>query len=108
MATTRGWALKGNIMDAINYVLDLKHHEAKTNGGIYTTSSYEDVSPLLSGYKMKTNSHNYKQKETQGTKKKNVGYHLQFSLAPREGTPEDCLKMAEEWINTISMVKQIM
>lgn len=102
MATTRGWALKGNIMDAVNYVLDLKHHEAKTNGGIYTACSYEDVSPLLAGYKMKTSSHNYKQKETPGTKKKNVGYHLQFSLAPGEGTPEDCLKMAEEWINTIS------
>lgn len=70
MATTRGWALKGNIMDAINYVLDLKHREAKTSGGIYTSCSYEDVSPLLAGYKMKTSSINYKQKETPGTKKR--------------------------------------
>lgn len=89
-------------MDAINYVLDLKHHESKTNGGIYATSSYEDVSPLVASYKMKMNSIRYKSKETSGTKKKNIGYHLQFSMAPGEGTPEDCLKMAEEWINSIS------
>lgn len=95
MATTRGWALKGNIMDAINYILDLKHHEEKTKGGVYTASSYEEIPPLVAGYHMKM-------KDAIFSKRNNVGYHFQFSLAPGEGTPEDCLKMAEEWINTIS------
>ena len=95
MATTRGWALRGNIMDAINYVLDLKNEEQKTCDGIYVSSSYEDISPMAAGYHMRM-------KDTMHRKRDVVGYHFQFSLAPGEGTPEDCLKMAKEWIDTIS------
>lgn len=94
MATTRGWGLKGNIMDAINYILDLKNEEHKTCDGIYVTSS-ENITPMAAGYHMRM-------KDTMQKKRKNVGYHFQFSLAPEEGTPEDCLKMAKEWIDTIS------
>ena len=95
MATTRGWALRGNIMDAINYVLDLKNEEQKTCDGIYVSSSYEDISPMAAAYHMRM-------KDTMHRKRDVVGYHFQFSLAPGEGTPEDCLKMAKEWIDTIS------
>ena len=30
MATTRGWAMKGNIVNLVNYILDIGNGESKT------------------------------------------------------------------------------
>lgn len=97
MATTRGWALHGNIMNAIEYVLDLKNEQQKTEDGILVDTSEGTGTPLLDGVRWKEQHINHKNK--------GVGYHLQFSLPPGEGTPEDCLELAKEWIDTISKGK---
>lgn len=94
MATTRGWALKGNIIDAISYILDLQNNLVKTENGILVHTSDGGVTPLLDGYRWKRehlNNHN-----------KHVGYHFQFSLPHGEGSADDCLELAKEWIETIS------
>ena len=31
MATTRGWAMKGNIVNLVNYILDVGNDREKTN-----------------------------------------------------------------------------
>ena len=98
MATTRGWSLKGRISDAINYILDLSHNEEKTRNGIYVCSS-DDCTPLESSYRMTLSS---LMSDSKKEKSKNIGYHFQFSLAPGEGDPDDCLRMAREWIEGIS------
>lgn len=96
MATTRGWKLRGNIQTALDYILDLKHGEAKTNAGIYTAASPGAGSCYRAGY-------SFKQKRiNMDNPSKNVGYHFQFSLPRGEGTAEECLAAAEEWINMIS------
>ena len=94
MATTRGWEIKGNILNCLNYILDIKNDEEKTEQGFFTSNSYGTKSSSIHGYKWKAEQ-DIKQSSV-------VGYHLQFSLPSGEGTPEDCLALAEEWIKTIS------
>lgn len=95
MAVTKGWGLKGTTFDAIKYILDLEHGEAKTFNGYHTACSYDDVSPIITGYRMKYDDQNKKNKTY-------AGYHFMISLAQGEGTPEECLTLAKEWIETIS------
>lgn len=94
LATTRGWALKGNVVNAVTYVLDLKNEGEKTDGGKLIFCSEGSMSPLTAAYEWKLNS--------QRKNSKSVGYHLQFSLPKNEGTAEECMELAKEWVDKIS------
>lgn len=93
MATTRGWAMKGNIVNLVNYILDIGGGEEKTENGLYVLSSSGDF-PMATAYKWKTEQIKHDSNS--------VGYHFQLSLPTGEGTAEDCMMLAEEWINAIS------
>lgn len=93
MATTRGWAMKGNIVNLVNYILDIGNGESKTENGHYVIASNSEL-PMSEAFKWKksqTNSHS-----------ESVGYHFQLSLPSGEGSADDCMMLAEEWINAIS------
>lgn len=93
MATTRGWAMKGNIVNLVNYILDIGNGESKTENGHYVIASNSEL-PMSEAFKWKksqTDSHS-----------ESVGYHFQLSLPSGEGSADDCMMLAEEWINAIS------
>ena len=93
MATTRGWAMKGNIVNLVNYILDIGNGESKTENGHYVIASNSEL-PMSEAFKWKksqTNSHS-----------ESVGYHFQLSLPSGEGSADDCMMLAEEWIGTTS------
>lgn len=94
MATTRGKALQGNIQIPVNYILDLAHDRKKTEQGTLTYTNMPCLSPELAGYSFVENQYNRRSKY--------CGYHFQFSLPEGEGSPEECLEMAKEWIEAIS------
>lgn len=94
MATTRAWALKGNIANAINYILDLKHDQKKTVKGLYTYTSVDGGTALSSPYFFKDTRRDKKRKE--------VGYHFQFSLPYGEGDEKSCLELAKQWFEEFS------
>ncbi len=94
MATTRGWEIKGNILNCINYVLDIKNSKEKTEDGLFTVNSGENISSAMYGYEWNL--------EQANNDSNVVGYHLQFSMPAGEGTADDCLALAEEWIKSIS------
>ena len=93
MATTRGWAMKGNIVNLVNYILDIGNGEEKTDSGLYVACN-SGVSPMAEAFKWKREQINHEAES--------VGYHFQLSLPTGEGSAEDCMMLAEEWINTIS------
>lgn len=94
MATTRGWALKGSLRVPFRYMLDLKHNQKKTENGSLTYTNVPVLSPEYAA--------EYLEKQKLNKKSKYEGYHFQFSLPIGEGTPEECLEMAKEWIEKIS------
>lgn len=93
MATTRGWAMHGNIINLVSYILDIQNHEEKTEGGTYVSTS-EGEFPMTEAYRWKQNHIEHESSS--------VGYHFQLSLPTGEGSAEDCMMLAEEWIRTIS------
>ena len=94
MATTRGWALRGTLRVPIRYILDLKHDQEKTENGSLIYTNVPVLSPEYAA--------EYLEKELFEKKSKYMGYHFQFSLPIGEGTSEECLEMAKEWIEKIS------
>ena len=52
MATTRGWAMKGNIVNLVNYILDIGNGEEKTDDGLYISCN-SGVSPMAEAFKWK-------------------------------------------------------
>lgn len=94
MATTRFWSLKGNIVKALDYVLDLKDRQRKTGGGSYIETNMTAGSPALAGYMMKNGQ--------TSRNNKNVGYHFQISLPVGEGDEQVCMEIAREWMDRIS------
>lgn len=94
MAITRGWALRGTLRVPIRYILDLRHNQEKTENGSLTYTNVPVLSPEYAA--------EYLEKELMEKKSKYTGYHFLFSLPVGEGTPEDCLEMAKEWIEKIS------
>lgn len=94
MATTRFWSLKGNIVKALDYVLDLKDRQRKTGGGSYIETNMTTGSPALAGYMMKNGQ--------TSRNNKNVGYHFQISLPVGEGDEQLCMEIAREWMDRIS------
>jgi len=93
MATTRFWSLKGNIVKALDYVLDLKDRQRKTGGGSYIETNMTAGSPALAGYMMKNGQ--------TSRNNKNVGYHFQISLPVGEGDEQVCMEIAREWMDRI-------
>ena len=51
MATTRGWAMKGNIVNLVNYILDIGNGEEKTDDGLYVSCN-SGVSPMAEAFKL--------------------------------------------------------
>lgn len=94
MATTRGWSLKGSLRVPIRYILDLEHDQIKTENGTLTYTNIPVLSPELCIENLAKKHFNKKAKYG--------GYHFQFSLPVGEGSPEECLEMAKEWIEKIS------
>lgn len=86
--------MRGNIVDAVSYILDIKNGQEKTEGGIFQCNSEGNTSSLFNSFVWKSR-HLHRPMEK-------VGYHLQFSLPVGEGNADDCLMLAEEWIKTIS------
>lgn len=94
MATIRCWALHGNISNAINYVLDVKHSLDKTDNGIYVES--RGVPADLAAAKWKAAESYYNEKESMITDI--VGFHFQQSFEKETVTPEQALEISKKWI----------
>ena len=92
MATTRVWALKGNMQRVIDYVCQAKKlgddsEVFITNGG----------TPSSTGLFWEFNQ-NY---GNENSNKNDIkGFHFQISFPPNEVTPEQCKEIAKEWIET--------
>lgn len=93
MATTRGWAMKGNIVNLVNYILDIGNGESKTENGFYVTTS-DGFAPMSEAFRWKNGQGD--------SNNESVGFHFQLSLPSGEGSAEDCMELAREWIETIS------
>lgn len=93
MATTRGWAMKGNIVNLVDYILDVGNGREKTCNGLYVLTSSSNR-PMAEAFEWKSNQ--------RGRQHESVGFHFQLSLPSGEGTAEDCMELAREWIETIS------
>lgn len=52
MATNRGWAMKGNIVNLVNYILDIGNGESKTENGFYVTTS-DGFAPMSEAFRWK-------------------------------------------------------
>lgn len=97
MATTRGWALHGKIKNALDYILDLKHGQQKTNEGILVDwSGSHTYSPYSAGYSWDL------QHRIAGCKSDIVGYHFQQSFPEGSITPEEALEISRKWIDEIT------
>ena len=99
MPTTRGWALHGNVVNAISYILDLQNGQAKTDEGILVDwNGPHTISPYSAGY-----AWTVQQLESRSAaKSKIVGYHLQQSFEPGSVTAEEALEISREWIEDIT------
>lgn len=97
MATTRGWALHGDIKDAIDYILDLKHNQEKTNEGVLVDWRGDNTySPYSAGYSWKL------QQLSTSRHSDIVGYHFQQSFPEGTVSPEEALKLSRLWIEEIT------
>ncbi len=97
MATTRGWALRGDVKDAIDYILDLKHNQEKTNEGVLVDwSGHNTFSPYSAGYSWKL------QKLSAKCHSDIVGYHFQQSFPEGTVSPEEALELSRLWIEEIT------
>lgn len=99
MATTRGWALHGNIVHALNYILDIQNGQQKTEEGILVDWNGEHTfSPYSAGYSWQL------QKMCAGSQSKSdtVGYHFQQSFEEGSISPEEALEISREWIDKIT------
>lgn len=94
MATTRVWALKGNVQKAIDYICDIE----KTEGAYVYSSS---ASPSVCGMDWSNNNELNNQKFFDAYNS-TVGYHFQQSFAPGTVTKEQAMQIAKEWIDDIS------
>lgn len=102
MPTTRGWALRGNVVNAINYILDIQNGQQKTEEGVLTDwSGTHTFSPYSAGYSWNT----LKAMSGQAAKSDIVGYHFQQSFAEGSVTPEEALEISKEWIEKITKGK---
>lgn len=93
MATTRGWAMKGNIVNLVDYILDIGGGEEKTENGFYVATS-SGFSPISEAFRWKNGQID--------SNNESVGFHFQLSLPSGEGSAEDCMELAREWIEAIS------
>lgn len=97
MATTRGWALHGKIKNALDYILDLKHGQQKTNEGILVDwNGSHTYSPYSAGYSWDL------QHRMAGCKSDIVGYHFQQSFPEGSISPEEALEISRKWIEEIT------
>lgn len=71
MATNRGWAMKGNIVNLVNYILDIGNGEAKTENGFYVTTS-DGFAPMSEAFRWKNGQGD--------SNNESVGFHFQLSL----------------------------
>lgn len=77
MATTRGWAMKGNIVNLVNYILDVGNDREKTDNGKYVLTSSSNR-PMAEAFEWKCNQSN--------NQSESVGFHFQLSLPSGEGS----------------------
>ena len=99
MATTRGWALHGNVVNALNYILDLQNGQKKTEEGILVDWKGEHtVSPYSAGYAWQLQ----KMMSGSSAKSETVGFHFQQSFETGSVTAEEALEISREWIEKIT------
>ena len=79
MATTRGWAMKGNIVNLVNYILDVGNDREKTDNGKYVLTSSSNR-PMAEAFEWKCNQSN--------NQSESVGFHFQLSLPSGEGSAD--------------------
>lgn len=102
MATTRGWALRGKIQDAIDYILNIGKGEDKTqNGLLVSVYGNHTRSPYSAAYEWQSFNLSSQKKN----KSDIVGYHFQQSFKPGSITPEKAIEVGEEWARTMTKGK---
>lgn len=82
--------LKGNIQDALDYVLDREKSES------HLMSCSNSASPFLAGKKWKVLNEIRSKSEMQ--EDSTVGYHFIQSFDDKNVTPEKCYELARQWI----------
>ena len=93
MATTRCWALHGNVQNAIDYIIN----DEKTDHSLLVES--KNCSPQTAGYLWKQQR---LLSEEEIKKNSIVGYHFQMSFKAHTVTPEEVMELSKEWIEKVT------
>lgn len=91
MATVRGWALRGNVQRAIDYITN---PDKTKDLFVHSTSGH----PSVTGLEWKIRNNILENNVGRSGKETYAGYHFQISFPPGEVTEEQCYSIADEWI----------